>query len=300
MSYSNDLCTEISKLNPMQEDFILRNLSKLNSSEIKEFNLYIKFCLENDITLNDLAQSYNLIIKDTLKEQVYFMRHGSYRHSTYADVSKHVYLNSEYMSNYMHGLALTAYLWDIHMQIHRFFLKFLNSRKTSGGKYLEIGPGHGFYFMKALQLNAFDEHLGVDISPTSVELTRRILNSKHFGPFSNYKIEQLDFLKWNSLTHFETIVMAEVLEHVEQPQEFLNRIYSFMGENAQAFITTCINAPAVDHIYLYSNLESLENQINESGFIILKKEVIPYSDKTIEESFSQNLPVNVAFVLEKK
>jgi tRNA G46 methylase TrmB len=62
----------------------------------------------------------------------------------------------------------------------RLFNKFLNTNDLArDSKYLEIGPGHGEYFVTAMQQTNFSEYVAVDISKTSVELTQNfILHSK--------------------------------------------------------------------------------------------------------------------------
>ena len=70
--------------------------------------------------------------------------------------------------------------------------------------------------------------------------------------------------------------------------------------HAYIFVTTCINSPAIDHIYLYRTIEEIENQIDNAKLDIREKKVVPYFKKSISESMAQSLPVNVAFVLGKK
>src|SRR5258705_503604 len=81
-----------------------------------------------------------------------------------------------------------------HAAMHEFFIRTFP--KGSRGTYLEIGPGHGYYFRKAASLGNFDSMLGVDISPASVELSNDIMH--HYGVKSGATIEirQLDFLKF--------------------------------------------------------------------------------------------------------
>ena len=93
--------------------------------------------------------------------------------------------------------------------------------------------------------------------------------------------------------------MGEVLEHVEQPDVFLRRIAELAKQDAFIFITTCINAPAVDHIYLWRTTDELEEMILANGLEIVEPLRLPYEGKTLEESRELNLPINVAYVLAK-
>jgi 2-polyprenyl-3-methyl-5-hydroxy-6-metoxy-1,4-benzoquinol methylase len=208
-----------------------------------------------------------------------------------------VYRNDEYMTMYMYGLAITAFLWVNHTQMKRFFNEGLPKRQS--GKYLEIGPGHGFHMMEAMQASQYTSFLGVDISPASVELTRSILGSNYFGDLKNYEIQECDFLVWNTTEKFDAVVMGEVLEHVEKPQAFLNKIADVTHKNSHIHITTCINSPAIDHIYLFENAKQVVDMVESSGLYVKQQLIVPYQSTTLEQSEKDKLPINIALILGK-
>ncbi len=292
------LMREISRLNPMQTAFIESALRDLTADELQALESYLGFCKECGVETPYLAQCYDLIVRDTLREQVYFMRHKRYRYSTYAEVANSVYLNPEYMQKYMHGLALTSYFWPQHVALRRRFMKALPKERS--GHYLEIGPGHGVYFMNAMRSSRFDSFEGVDISPKSIELTRKILTSGHFGRFENYNLLCQDFLtEKTSRDQYDAIVMGEVLEHVEQPEAFLRKISSLARPDAFIWITTVINAPAVDHLALFESDAALEKIVAQAGLSVREKLLIPYVGQTVANSLEKRLPMNIGLVLAK-
>lgn len=296
MSVINSLIVEIVSLNPLQASFLKNSVDSLNDDDRRSFGTYIEYCLDGGYDLTFLAKSYDLIVKDTFREQVYFKRHKRYRYSSFSQVADSVYFSDEYMEKYMYGLAISAFLWPNHRAMHHFFLDELP--RNISGCYLEIGPGHGFYFMQSMLRAAFSSYTGIDISPTSVAMTKDILESKRFGSFSGYNIIQSDFLAWEPSRRYEYIVMSEVLEHVENPCDFLLKIRDVLSPEGKVFITTCINAPAIDHIYLYENLGQLEDQVKNSGLRVSNELVVPYNSLSLDESMAQKLPVNVAMSLE--
>lgn len=298
-SLVNELVQEILVINKLQKNFLEHSIASLSIEEIEQLNTYLQYCLnEEEVTLEYLSQCYDLIVKDTLTNQFYFKRHKRYKHSSYREVESLVYRNSEYMRMYMYGLAITAFLWGNHAQMKAFFKESLPKKQT--GAYLEIGPGHGFYMMEAMQLSQYTSFLGVDISPTSVALTQSILSSRYFGQFSNFKIKECNFLDWDTDAKFDTVVMGEVLEHVEQPQSFLQKIAAITHEDSYIYITTCINSPAIDHIYLFENVQQIVDLVKASGLSIKKQLLVPYQDTTLEQSEQERLPINIAVVLGKK
>ncbi len=176
----NSLVDQIVSINRLQRRFLEYSVSELSKEDMELLKAYINYCVDNGMTLSFLSRSYDLISKDTFREQMYFKRHKKYRYSTYDQVCSSVYNNDKYMKMYMHGLALTSFLWLNHAKIMQYFRKSISN--TSGINYIEIGPGHGFYFMEAMKLSKYDK--------------------------------------------YDAVVMGEVLEHVEKPKDFLEKIYN--------------------------------------------------------------------------
>ncbi len=284
--------------NPMHRNFVTRALANVTAAELAHLDDYIDFCKQKGLTVAYLAECYLTIVGDTLREQIYFQKHKKYRYSTFAEVGDSVYFNEEYMSFYMYGLAITSYLWPNHLDLFRFFRETLPTNKT--GKYLEIGPGHGYFFMTAMEQSKFDTFTGVDISETSIAMTRALI--EHFGTDKKpFDLVCMDFLKTDLPANgFDAVVMGEVLEHVEQPELFLKQIARLANKDAHIFVTTCINAPAVDHIYLFKTPDELVKMFDACGLKIKSQLIRPYEGKTEAESLAQLLPINVAYVLEKK
>jgi hypothetical protein len=116
------LADNIVEINPLQRAFIAESMADIRDDELQDLDAYICFAESSGVNSAYLAASYDLIVKDTLREQIYFQRHGRYRYSTFDEVAGSVYFNHEYMRKYMHGLALTAYLWPNHRSLHRYFV----------------------------------------------------------------------------------------------------------------------------------------------------------------------------------
>ena len=297
MPLFSNLIKIISEQNPTHKDFLIHSLSHLNKSERALANSYIKHCITYHCSLDELAQAYLRIVNDTLKEQMFFKRYGRYRYKSFSEVSENVYYCSTYMNKYMLGLALSSFLWPNHVSINRFFMDALLNYGKRGGNYLEVGPGHGLFFYEACKFGQFKTYSAIDISPTSLALTRTLINDWLVFEEKNHKLIEGDFLRIPIYNHFDAIVMGEILEHVEDPVSFLKRMRELAAPNALLFITTCINAPAVDHIYLYEDFQSIKEHISISGLKISKQITLPYAGKTIAESIQNRLPMNIALLL---
>lgn len=280
---------------PVHRGFLATAIDNATDEELQRLSDYLAFCNSKGLDYDYLADCYLTIVCDTVDEQVYFNEHKQYRHSTFADVAETVYHDPDYMNRYMYGLAISTFLWPNHVAMVRMFRAEIPS--TGGGRYLEVGPGHGFLLLTAAEVGGYDEFLAVDLSDASVRQTETIV--RHFHPDRNVQVRKMDFLDAADLAprSFDGIVMGEVLEHVEQPERFLRRIAELATEDAFIFVTTCINAPAVDHIYLWRSTDALEEMIEASGLEIVTPLRLPYEGTSLEESVARDLPINVAYVL---
>ncbi|MFZ6024737.1 MAG: class I SAM-dependent methyltransferase [Bacteroidota bacterium] len=294
----DELVSYITNENPFQKKFLIQSFNDIDTNHLDSLNEYLKFCISNGIELSFIAKSYNFIVKETFKEQIFFNKHKRYRYSSYREVAGSVYMDPEYMKKYMYGLAITAFLWKQHQLMHVFFEKVLPNNKK--GSFLEIGSGHGYYFLKALTKTSFDDFTAIDISPTSVEMTKAIV-TKSIDPSLNKKwnIYECDFLKMETNKIYDGLVMGEVLEHVENPYAFLRKIYDLVNSESFVYITTCANAPEIDHLYLFKNASEVIELVQSAGFAIVEKLIVPYSNFTLEETIEKELPLNIALTLKK-
>ncbi|EAL8113503.1 class I SAM-dependent methyltransferase, partial [Campylobacter coli] len=270
----------------------------LNEEEKVELENLIRFYLNQGFSINKQANAYLLFLNDTLKEIYYFIEHGTYRYSTLKDVEDKIYFNHDYMENYMIGLAISNFIWDTHIAIRRYFIDLMQNNNIFG-KYLEIGPGHGNFFLQSLKFGQFSELLGVDISPTSCEMTKKIVS------FNDHKAKQkcqficMDFLEYDFNEQFDFITIGEVLEHVENPKNFLNKARKILSDDGNIFITVPINGPAVDHIYLFSHPDEVKNMIKNCELEIVKEEYFMANNYSLKKALETRNAIIMVALLKK-
>jgi 2-polyprenyl-3-methyl-5-hydroxy-6-metoxy-1,4-benzoquinol methylase len=287
----------IAERNPPHRKHLDSVMPRIHASEYQHLEQYLQYCLDSGLKISYLADCYLLLVADAVTEMMHFQREGNYRYSTFAEVSDHVYFDEKYMDQYMYGLAISLIFWPSHLEIHRFFEETLPLHKP--GTYLEVGPGHGRLLMSAMERSAFNKFIGVDISATSIAQTRAVIDHFNPAPDANLSLAVEDFHETElPAGSCDAIIMGEVLEHVEDPASFLGKIRELAMDDAYIFVTTCVNAPQIDHIYLFRKLEDITELIESQGLKVVSQRPVPYEGRTLEQCIKQALPINVAYVLQ--
>ncbi len=279
--------------NGIHGKYLLKLSSMLDDSENQAFEAIIQFFLNKNETILSLVDAYMLFITDSVKEQMYFFQNGKYKYSSFQDVNDLVYNNPEYMHKYMLGVMFSHYLWVSHLELSRYFKKFIKNNVYNDGLYLEIGTGYGEYFSIAMDNSNMDYYEGLDISETSVNGANEFLATyinKH------YAIKQIDFLEYNTNKKADIVVTTEVLEHVETPELFLKKISSILSSNGRAYISTAINAPTIDHIYLFRSKEEVINMINQCGLNVIEYKCVTSNQKSLEYAEKFGEPILIALI----
>jgi 2-polyprenyl-3-methyl-5-hydroxy-6-metoxy-1,4-benzoquinol methylase len=238
---------------------------------------------------------YRWMCNAVLEEEIYFRRNHSYRSTNFAQVQEAIYNNQDAMGNYMAGLLLSQIFWRNHVDISSYFEVYLNKLKNNY-KHLEIGPGHGLFLARATQRGECHESSAWDISDTSLTFTRECLSK--IGVTRNVMLEKRNvFDLTDSSEKYDSIVMAEVLEHLENPTLALEKIRNILAPGGLAFFNIPCNSPAPDHIYLYKNPSHFFEQLTGAGFNIIDQFVTPGTGFSLERALKANLPISCAAIV---
>jgi len=221
-----------------------------------------------------VIEDYRWTCERLLEEELYFRRNGDYRIKDFAVAKAEVYENAEFMSRYVNGLLLSHLLWANHRAVLRFFTEHFLPGNPAGFTHLEVGPGHGLFLHLAASHPACASALGWDISATSVEHTRQCL--ERLGAPQTARVERQDIMAaTDSDITFDSVVISEVLEHLEDPQAALLSLKKVMAPNGRIFINVPVNSPAPDHIYLLETPEQAFQMIEDCGFSITDTACFP-------------------------
>jgi 2-polyprenyl-3-methyl-5-hydroxy-6-metoxy-1,4-benzoquinol methylase len=302
MSNVEFVVNSIYKKAPLQKKKIENFLDKQDDIFFQEFedflSEYVQYLNKNDMTIEYCVDAYLKMVNNMFKSHVKFMRTGQYPTENAEDAFNEVYSNEKEMLSYMIGLALSQYLWSTHYEMFGHLKLSLAENKNNINKYLEIGPGHGLFLKNAIDiLNKNTEMTAVDISQTSLNVSKSIIT--HFYPWKNLSFINKDMLDLNMDSEFDFIVMGEVIEHVEDPELLLIKISKLLSKNGRAFLSTCVNCPAIDHVYHFHTVDEIRSMFKNCGLIIDTENILPVEDAPMAEIINQKITINYSAIVKK-
>lgn len=245
-----------------------RALALFGDDWASDFEEVLVTLFPDDESLAAAAKGYAAFAFDSMRRQKAFEAARVYPHKTYAQAAGEVYFNDEHMTlEYLPGLLLSHYLWPHHYRQLQFFdSAFVGAMRSSGSKHFaEIGVGTAVYSHRILSKLPTSTGAGFDISPSSCHFAQARIRSA--GAQARYVMHQQDIIA-QPIEPVPWLVCVEVLEHLEQPVEFLKALRAGLAPGGRAFITAALNAAHTDHIYLYRNSEEVWEHLNAAGFTL--------------------------------
>jgi len=124
-----------------------------------------------------------------------------------------------------------------------------------GQKILDIGCSQGI--LPILLGREGREVVGVDISKKAIDEAESALLQEKSSVRQNINFLRADFLSYDFKDRqFDTIIIAEVLEHLQDPQQFIDRAKDLLVENGKLIITVPFGInDHVDHKHTFYLLE---------------------------------------------
>lgn len=232
-----------------------------------------RFFGRDEDALRKATDGYGTFALDAMKLQKKFDKDGCYINKSYADVAKAVYHSRDYMFDlYLPGILLSQYLWPHHYRQLLFFReKFIpRARQLPVKLFFDVGVGTGFYSKEMLRLLPDVSGRGYDISEHSLAHTTMMLDRWKLS--ERYDARRQDILTYDEDVLADAVVSVEVLEHLENPPQFLEGLRRMLRPGGIGYITAAINAPNADHIYLYRSGDDVAREIEAAGFSILDRQ----------------------------
>lgn len=291
----------ISQKNPLQKKRI-RTFLQAQNCEYWDFAENLSSILNHSFLTDDIkranaANAYNKMCMDFLREQIRFRKTGVYRIDDANIAVRDVYNDIDVMRYYMIGLLISYLFWPNHYELFRFFKNNLPS-PTKTKSYLEVGVGHGLFTSNMLKRYPGIDATAIDISETSISTAKEILHTFQI------ETESIEFVYGDYLTEnfkksgFDFIIMGEVLEHVNNAPDFMKRTKKLLNAGGSIYLSTCVNSPALDHVYHFKTIDEIRNLIRQHDLKIVKDLALP-AEKVPPELWATELTtINYCALLE--
>jgi len=281
---------------PNHEKAIERNMKACSEDELQHADLVATMVanIAGD-NLPKMVSGYQWMCKMIEDEELFFRRSGSYRNSSFRAVQHAVYDVPEVMMRYMDGLLLSQVLWSNHIRVGNFYQTRFIANASVGRRHLEIGTGHGLMLAQACAIAGV--LCGWDISEDSIKITRECL--KRIGVDFKASLICQDMFDSENSESFDDIVISEVLEHIENPASALEIVRDRLSDGGRVFINVPVNAPTIDHIYLFSSPEELIKLIESTGLIVEECLLAPAGGYSEARARKLNATISCAFIVRK-
>ena len=115
---------------------------------------------------------------------------------------------------------------------------------------------------------------------------------------SNIFLKTADIFVMDNEKKYDLIICGELLEHVENPRDLLDKLNIILKEDGTIFLTTAVYAAAIDHIYLFDNVDEVRHMLREV-FHVSGELILPLSGRGYEPDMDK-VPINYACLLKKR
>ena len=237
------------------------------------FEKCLKWIVESfsEDALKNIVDGYAIFTLEVNRAQIAYEIRGTYEFSTFAEANSRVYQHAEYMKNYYWGIFAILFCWSHYVELMEFFLsRFV--RELKSGRLLEVAPGHGIWGCLAIQGNPHLSLEGWDISPTSLEMATRIAAGAGLSKRASYKIGDATQIR-NDEPQYDSGLCCFMLEHLEDPGDFLKKFAHNLKKGAPAFVTLALTAAQTDHIYEFKHESEAVKMAQLAGFEIMEERI---------------------------
>ncbi len=245
-----------------------------------------------------LVDGYCEFVTDVNRSQLRYEASGEYPARSYDEVFAQTYDSAQFMSPYHWGVYTTTFAWGHHLRLYEFFRSaFLPrlDRCAAEGAIIDLGCGSGVWHLLALRHRAGWRATAVDISETSIALTREMSQAAPDGGRVTHVLD--DALTFRPGREFEAGLSCFLLEHLEQPAALLENLAACLKDRGHAFVTCALTAAEVDHIYEFRRESEVVEMAEEAGFRVTALLSAAPGSRREDSRF---LPRSMAMLLQKK
>jgi 2-polyprenyl-3-methyl-5-hydroxy-6-metoxy-1,4-benzoquinol methylase len=299
------LVTRLSEQWPEHVTYLAKSFAGRDSSNMEiaeELAIIIgKLSVGIEGGIEALCADYRFLCEDIVPpEELYFRRNGSYRLTRFEDANSECYANAKFMYRYMNGLLVSNVMWSNHTAAMTHFVRTYLPTLNDSSAHLEIGPGHGIFLYFAASMTSVKSVTAWDVSPTSIANTRHALATLGVNKPVSLVLQNLfNAGGADAGGNFDSIVMSEILEHMENPVEALRSAAVWLKSSGQIWVNVPANSPAPDHIYLFTSPEHVCNVVHSAGLEVVTSEAFAMQGVSLAKAAKNQLSVSCVVTARK-
>ncbi len=247
-------------------------------------------CEVHSNRLDDIARNYKETCEVILEEELFFRRHGHYRAANVEEAEDVVAAYPGFWPRYLDGLLATQILWTNHVESCAYLKAMII--KQNPKCLLEIGPGHGLIISSLAKALPQATCKAWDINESAINATKAFAMASGVSDSVDVQLQDIYAPTPEPEMAFESIVLFEVLEHVDNPAEMLLHVKKRLAENGKIFVSIPINSPAPDHVGLYRNPEEIEAMAKKAGLETIEHALFPQTGYTLEKAIKKDATIS--------
>jgi 2-polyprenyl-3-methyl-5-hydroxy-6-metoxy-1,4-benzoquinol methylase len=224
----------------------------------------------DDARFDDAIEAFVEMTVDVMRMQDRYFRTGQFDAGPELLADGGIYSDADLMGRrYLCGLYLAQVLWPNHLAKLEFFEAEFVPLAIEGARVLEVGTGPGTYGLDIGRSVACADLLLNDISPLSVELARRMATADPVLRPETLRFSIGDFLALDEpVRPFDLVLFSEVLEHLPDPRQGLERLRRVLAPGAAVFFSTATNAAFYDHTIVFETVAEVTSMLSEHGLTV--------------------------------
>lgn len=280
---------------PEHEATIATSLGNRNADVMRDTEessvLVTKIAEHHFGSVDKVCEGYRYFCQEMiLAAELYFRRHKRYERSRFEEAYRDVYSKPDVMEKYMNGLLLSGIFWSNHAEALTFYKDQFLPMLPENYTHLEVGPGHGALLHMTASDPRHGKIIGWDVSPSSIEATKRTLEV--IGVDQDVELVCQDMFNAESENEkFDSVVVSELLEHLEDPLRALKSLYRALKPGGRILVNMPANSPAPDHLYLIDKTDEMLDLMREAGFAIEKQALFPMTGYSLERCVKDKLTI---------
>jgi len=248
-------------------------------------------------SLKELVDGYLNFAFDVNRCQRAYEETGRYRSQTAAQIYAEIYADAEVMTSYHWGMYTTWFAWEHHLAVIELFEgSFLPRFATDEPiNLVDLGCGSGIWSALALSILLKARARLVDISPTTVEITTRMLAAA--GLAARAAVRVGDATEPDGVGGADGAISSFVLAHLERPETLFAGLAAALKPHGSAFVTAALSAAESDHITEFRREGEVIALAEAAGFRLI--EAHSFAPEGVPPS-ARYLPRALALVLQKR